>query len=136
MEHTPVLIIGGSLVGLSASLFLAWRGIPHILVEKHFGSALHPRAMGFTETTIEHYRTVGIADSIPQAPKGACLRRVKVKNLSSEWISESDWTPGQAVDRSDDLSPCRGLQSRKINLSRFYAALHKRWELSISLVLN
>lgn len=108
MEHTPVLIIGGSLVGLSASLFLAWRGIPHILVEKHFGSALHPRAMGFTETTIEHYRTVGIADSIPQAPKGARLRRVKVKNLSSEWVSESDWTPGQAADRSDDLSPCRG----------------------------
>lgn len=108
MQHTPVLIIGGSLVGLSASLFLAWRGVPHILVEKHLGSSPHPRAMGFTETTIEHYRTVGIADRIPQSPPGKRLRRVKVASLSSDWISETDWTPGQAADRSHDLSPCTG----------------------------
>jgi 2-polyprenyl-6-methoxyphenol hydroxylase-like FAD-dependent oxidoreductase len=108
MQHTPVLIIGGSLVGLSASLFLAWRGVPHILVEKHTGSSPHPRAMGFTETTMEHYRAVGIADRIPQAPRGTRLRRVKVASLSSDWISESDWTPGQSVDRSHDLSPCTG----------------------------
>ena len=108
MQHTPVLIIGGSLVGLSASLFLAWRGVPHILIEKHLGSSPHPRAMGFTETTIEHYRAVGIADRIPQAPRGTRLRRVKVTSLSSDWISETDWTPGQAADRSHDLSPCTG----------------------------
>jgi len=108
MQHTPVLIVGGSLVGLSASLFLAWRGVPHILVEKHAGSSPHPRAMGFTETTIEHYRTVGIADRIPQAPPGARLRRVRVASLSSDWIAETDWTPGQAADRSHDLSPCTG----------------------------
>lgn len=108
MQHTPVLIIGGSLVGLSASLFLAWRGVPHILLEKHLGSSPHPRAIGFTETTIEHYRAVGIADRIPQAPRGTRLRRVKVTSLSSDWISETDWTPGQAADRSHDLSPCTG----------------------------
>lgn len=108
MQHTPVLIIGGSLVGLSASLFLAWRGVPHILIEKHLGSSPHPRAIGFTETTIEHYRAVGIADRIPQAPPGTRLRRVKVASLSSDWISETDWTPGQAADRSHDLSPCTG----------------------------
>lgn len=108
MQHTPVLIIGGSLVGLSASLFLAWRGVPHILVEKHAGSSPHPRAMGFTETTMEHYRAVGIAERIPQAPAGARLRRVKVASLSSDWISESDWTPGQAAQRAPDLSPCTG----------------------------
>lgn len=108
MQHTPVIIVGGSLVGLSASLFLAWRGVPHILVEKHSGSSLHPRAMGFTETTIEHYRAVGIADRIPQAPRGTRLRRVNVASLSSDWISETDWTPGQAADRSHELSPCTG----------------------------
>jgi putative polyketide hydroxylase len=108
MQHTPVLIIGGSLVGLSASLFLAWRGVPHILIEKHSGSSPHPRAIGFTETTIEHYRAVGIADRIPQTPQGTRLRRVKVTSLSSDWISETDWTPGQAADRSHDLSPCTG----------------------------
>lgn len=108
MQHTPVLIVGASLVGLSASLFLAWRKVPHIVIDQHGGSSPHPRAMGFTETTIEHYRAAGIADRIPQAPAGARLRRVKVESLSSDWISESDWTPGQAADRSPDLSPCTG----------------------------
>jgi 2-polyprenyl-6-methoxyphenol hydroxylase-like FAD-dependent oxidoreductase len=108
MQHTPVLIIGGSLVGLSASLFLAWRGVPHILVDKHSGSSPHPRAMGFTETTMEHYRAVGIADRIRPAPRGARLRRVKVASLSTDWIAETDWTPGQAADRSPALSPCTG----------------------------
>jgi 2-polyprenyl-6-methoxyphenol hydroxylase-like FAD-dependent oxidoreductase len=64
--------------------------------------------MGFTETTMEHYRAVGIADRIPQAPRGTRLRRVQLASLSSDWISESDWTPGQAADRSHDLSPCTG----------------------------
>jgi 2-polyprenyl-6-methoxyphenol hydroxylase-like FAD-dependent oxidoreductase len=108
MQHTPVLIVGASLVGLSASLFLAWRGIPHIVIDQHGGSSPHPRAMGFTETTIERYRTVGIANRIPQAAPGVRLRRVKVESLASDWISESDWTPGQAADRSPDLSPCTG----------------------------
>lgn len=108
MEHTPVLIIGGSLVGLSASLFLAWRGVPHILVDKHAGSSPHPRAMGFTETTMEHYRAVGIESRIPQAPRGARLRRVRVASLCSDWIAQTDWTPGQAADRAHDLSPCSG----------------------------
>ena len=108
MQRTPVLIVGGSLVGLSASLFLSWRSVPHLLVEKHRGSSAHPRAMGFTETTLEHYRAVGIADRIPQAPPDVRLRRVKVESLAADWISESDWTPGQAAERSTRLSSCTG----------------------------
>jgi len=108
MQHTPVLIVGGSLVGLSASLFLSWRNVPHILVEKHPGSSPHPRAMGFTETTMEHYRTVGIADRIPQAPAGARLRRVTTASLVADWTEETQWTPGETMDRNPDLSPCTG----------------------------
>lgn len=108
MQRTPVLIIGGSLVGLSASLFLSWRGVPHILVDKHRGSSPHPRALGFTETTIEHYRSAGIADRIPQTPAGTRLRRVRTESLTADWIAETDWTPGQATDRSSSLSPCSG----------------------------
>ncbi|WP_250495398.1 FAD-dependent monooxygenase [Caballeronia sp. GAWG1-1] len=108
MQHTSVLIVGGSLVGLSASVFLSWRNVPHILVERHRGSSPHPRAMGFTETTVEHYRTVGISVRIPQSAPEARLRRVRTTNLAADWISESDWTPGQTADRSSVLSPCLG----------------------------
>ncbi|WP_110187039.1 FAD-dependent monooxygenase [Pokkaliibacter plantistimulans] len=108
MSYTPVLIVGGSLVGLSASLFLAARGVPHVLVEKHPGSSPHPRAMGFTETTMEHYRTVGIGHLIPQVPAETRLRRVTVDSLTGQWQSEQVWTPGAGSLRAADLSPCSG----------------------------
>lgn len=62
MQHIPVLIVGGSLVSLSASLSLSWSGVRNIVVDKHYGSSAHPRATGFYETTPEHYGAVGIAD--------------------------------------------------------------------------
>lgn len=108
MERTSVIIIGGSLVGLSASLFLAWRGVPHILVEKHSGSSPHPRAIGFTETSLEHFRAVGIANRIPQVPAEMRLRRVKVASLTGARLEEIDWTPGAPPQRAVDLSPCTG----------------------------
>nr|WP_219726839.1 FAD-dependent monooxygenase [Janthinobacterium sp. AD80] len=106
--HTPVLIIGGSLVGLSASLFLAWRGVPHILVEKHHGSAAHPRATGFTEHTLEFFRAAGIAERIPQVPPGASVRRARVASLAGQHYEELPWTPGQPEERDGKASPTTG----------------------------
>jgi putative polyketide hydroxylase len=106
--HTPILVVGGSLVGLSTSLFLGWRGVPHILIDKYPGSSPHPRAMGFTETTLEHYRAVGIAEQIPQVPAGTRLRRVTVDSLVGDWQSEQAWTPGEAPLRPLEQSPCTG----------------------------
>lgn len=92
----PVLIVGGGIVGLSAALFLAWRGVPTVLVERHAGSSLHPRAMGFTTRTMELYRAVGLGQQIPQVPPGfGRPRRVKVESLAGAWASEDiAWTPG------------------------------------------
>ncbi|TGD96140.1 FAD-dependent monooxygenase [Methylobacterium nonmethylotrophicum] len=108
MQPTPVLIVGGSLVGLSAALFLAWRGVPVTVVEKHFGSSPHPRAIGFTERTLEHYRAAGIGDAIPQSDPDFTLRRARFDSLSGEPLSETPWTPGQVPERKDHLSPIRG----------------------------
>ena len=108
VQSASIIIVGGSLVGLSASLFLSWRGVQNLVVERHAGSSPHPRAMGFTETTLEHYRTVGIGHLIPQTPVGTRLRRVTVESLSGTWREEIEWTPGEAADRSENLSPCTG----------------------------
>ncbi|ADG11494.1 2,4-dichlorophenol 6-monooxygenase [Caulobacter segnis] len=107
-DTTPVLVIGGSLVGLSTALFLAWRGVPTVLVEKHRASAAHPRAIGFTELTLEHFRTVGIADQIPQVAPDLRLRRVTVESLGGAWGEETPWTPGQAEPDKGAASPCTG----------------------------
>ena len=37
-KYAPVLVVGGGLVGLSAAMFLAWRRVPTVLVERHAGS--------------------------------------------------------------------------------------------------
>ena len=63
-ETTPVLIVGGSLVGLSTSLFLAWHGIPSLLVERHAGVSPHPRAFTFNMRTMEQFRQVGTEEAI------------------------------------------------------------------------
>lgn len=108
MRNTPVLIVGGSLVGLSAALFLAWRGVPVALVEKHTGSSPHPRAFGFTERSVEYFRAAGIGDQVPQWSSAAKLRRAVFESLSGEPLSESPWTPGQAPEVKTHLSPVTG----------------------------
>ncbi|WKE66380.1 FAD-dependent monooxygenase [Gallaecimonas kandeliae] len=107
MKEVPVIILGGSLVGLCASVFLSWRGVANVVIEKHGASLAHPRAMGFTERTLEYFRMVGLADEVPQIPADARLRRVKAESLFGSWHQESLWTPGQAVV-TESLSPCTG----------------------------
>jgi len=60
MIETDVLIVGGSLVGLSAATFLAWHGVPALSVERHDGTAIHPRAGHFHLRTLEVLRSVGL----------------------------------------------------------------------------
>ncbi|WP_213581100.1 FAD-dependent monooxygenase [Paenibacillus sp. J2TS4] len=63
-ETVPVLVVGGSLVGLSFSLFLARQGIKPLVVERHPGTAIHPRVSSLTARTMEIYRMAGIEEDI------------------------------------------------------------------------
>lgn len=110
---TPVLIIGGSLVGLSAAMFLALRGVPSIVVERHRGSALHPRAIGYTARTMELFRSAGIDGQIPQAPANFRLRRAQVESLAGNWHGDTQWTPEKPGPPKPQVptveySPCTG----------------------------
>ncbi len=66
-QQVPVLIVGGGIVGLSASLFLAQQGVHSLLVERHAGTSIHPRARGVNERTMEIYRGIGLEDAIREA---------------------------------------------------------------------
>src|SRR5437588_9661643 len=63
-ETTPVLIVGGGLVGLSTSLFLTQHGIPSLLVERHASTAIHPRARGINFRTMELFRELGLEEPL------------------------------------------------------------------------
>src|SRR5919197_4327847 len=66
-ESSPVLIMGGGVTGLSTALFLAWQGVPSLLVERHPDLLIHPRARGFTPRTVELYRQVDLEPAIRAA---------------------------------------------------------------------
>ncbi len=108
-SSTSVLVIGGGLAGLSAAMFLAWRKVPTVLVERHAGSSLHPRAIGFTARTMELYRAVGLGEQIPQVPPGfGRPRRLKVESLAGKWTTEeSAWTPDKPGAKPDGDPPAK-----------------------------
>ncbi|MGW8369375.1 MAG: FAD-dependent monooxygenase, partial [Gammaproteobacteria bacterium] len=59
-EHVPVLVVGGSLVGLTTAMLLAHHGVRVLAVERHAGTAIHPRAGHFQIRTIEILREMGL----------------------------------------------------------------------------
>jgi putative polyketide hydroxylase len=51
-------------------VFLAWHGVPCLVVERHPGLLIHPRLRGITPRTprtVEVYRQVGLEPAIRQA---------------------------------------------------------------------
>lgn len=60
IEEIPVLVIGGSLVGLTSAMFLARHGVDVLAVERHPGTAIHPRAGHLHLRTLELMRSVDL----------------------------------------------------------------------------
>ena len=67
MIEIPVLIVGGGPVGLTASVLLSQQGIRSVLVERHPGTAILPKARGINARTMEIYRQLGIETAIREA---------------------------------------------------------------------
>ena len=63
-DRTEVLIVGGGVTGLTASLLLSRLGVDHVLVERHEGTALVPKGHIINQRAMEIFRDVGVADDI------------------------------------------------------------------------
>jgi 2-polyprenyl-6-methoxyphenol hydroxylase-like FAD-dependent oxidoreductase len=63
-EDPDVLIVGGSLVGLSTALFLRLHGVSCLAVERHTSTAIHPRAGHFQLRTVEILRSAGLEQAV------------------------------------------------------------------------
>ncbi len=115
-EEVPVLIIGGSLVGLSTSLFLAQHGVDHLVVERHPGTAIHPRAAGFLQRTIETYRSAGIQDEVIAASEKEFLQNGAIMSVRSLGGEELEWYFRSINDGVEHLSPSPRLFITQIGL--------------------
>ena len=60
--QTPVLVVGAGPAGLVTSLTLAHHGVESLLVEKHPGTSIYPRATAVSTRTMEIFRGLGVED--------------------------------------------------------------------------
>jgi putative polyketide hydroxylase len=63
----PVLIVGGGPVGLTTSILLSRLGVASRLVERHPGTAFHPKARNINMRTMEVFRQCGVEDAVRAA---------------------------------------------------------------------
>jgi 2-polyprenyl-6-methoxyphenol hydroxylase-like FAD-dependent oxidoreductase len=82
-EEVDVLIIGGSLVGLSTAMFLGVHGIRALAVERHASTAIHPRAGHFQLRTAEILRSAGLEKRVRQRSEEQYLPNGGINNVES-----------------------------------------------------
>ncbi|NBM16267.1 FAD-dependent monooxygenase [Streptomyces sp. GC420] len=109
-HRTPVLIVGGSLVGLSASLFLGRLGVPHMLVERHSGTSIHPRGRGNNVRTMELFRVAGAEQGIRKAAETLAgnhgiLQTPTLVGDAGEWLFK-EIDPGGGLARFSPSGWC------------------------------
>jgi len=104
MEEIPVLIVGGGPVGLTASLLLSKHGVRSLLVERHSGTAILPKARGINARTMEMYRQCGIEAAIRAGlPQGRLGLIVWTESLSGREIERR--VPGRATPKNMAVTP-------------------------------
>jgi 2-polyprenyl-6-methoxyphenol hydroxylase-like FAD-dependent oxidoreductase len=109
-EHeTPVLVAGGSLVGMFMAALLARHGVRPLVVERHPGSAIHPRAAMIYQRTMEIIRALGIEEPVRTEsyrrfePDGAIM---SVESIAG---NELNWDIPTLNEFVKDLSPTERL---------------------------
>jgi putative polyketide hydroxylase len=105
MIEAPVLIVGGGPVGLTASILLSQHGIRSLLVERHPGTAIVPKARGINARTMEMYRQCGVEAAIREAglPPQATGLTVWTESLAGVEIERR--VPGRATPKSLAVTP-------------------------------
>jgi 2-polyprenyl-6-methoxyphenol hydroxylase-like FAD-dependent oxidoreductase len=107
--EAPVLIAGGSLAGLTTAAFLAQHGVRAVVVERHRGTAIHPRAAFLYQRSMEILRGIGIEEAVRRKsfeqfePDGAIM---SVESLAGR---ELNWDVAHFNEAVRDLSPTERL---------------------------
>src|SRR6201992_3508289 len=107
MLDIPVLISGGGPVGLTASLLLSQHGVRSLLVERHPGTALTPKARGINARTMEMFRQCGIDTAVREAglADGATGMIVCTESLIGKEIERR--VPGRATAKNMAATPVK-----------------------------
>jgi putative polyketide hydroxylase len=94
-------------VGLTASILLSQAGIRSLLVERHPGTSVHPKARAINARTMELYRHCGVEDAVRAAgiPHHHTGMIIWAHTLAGEEIERR--IPWRATAQSGAVSPVR-----------------------------
>ena len=101
----PVLIVGGSLVGMSTAMLLAHHGVRALTVEHHRGTAIHPRAALISQRTMEVLRTVGLEQIVREQSETQFLQDGAIMAVETLAGKELAWFIPNMNEGIRDLSP-------------------------------
>ena len=104
-HEVPVLIIGGSLVGLSTALLLGHHGIRALVVEHHHGTSIYPRAAQMNQRTMEILRTIGIEQLALQKSEEQFVQDGAVMAVETLAGKELAWYVPNLNEGVRDVSP-------------------------------
>lgn len=115
-ETTDVLIVGGSLVGLTTSLLLSRYGVRNVVVERHRGTAIHPRAASFHQRTMEVFRHAGVQETVETAAAGEFVQNGAIVAVESLCGKELQYFYRSWNEGVEDLSATSRLFITQVGL--------------------
>ncbi len=104
-HEVPVLIVGGSLVGMTSALLLAHHGVRALTVEHHRGTAIHPRAALISQRTMEILRTAGLEPVIRERSETQFSQDGAIMAVETLAGKELAWFIPNVNEGIRDLSP-------------------------------
>jgi len=104
-SEVPVLIAGGSLVGLSTALLLGHHGVRALAVEHHRGTAIHPRAAQISQRTMEIFRTVGLEQIVRGTSEAQFVQDGAIMAVETLAGKELAWFIANLNEGVRDVSP-------------------------------
>ncbi|WP_213575658.1 FAD-dependent monooxygenase [Rhodococcus sp. USK13] len=123
--RVPVLIVGGGGAGLTSSIFLSSHGIDHLLVERHEGTSVLPKAHYLNQRFMEIMRQHNVADAVyaggaPLAQMGKVAWYTSLSGdgpLDAKTFAKMDaFGGGETTERYLKDSPCRSTNFPQLRL--------------------
>ena len=63
-QNVPVLVVGAGPAGLTTAIGLARQGVSSLIVERHPGTSIFPKASGISTRTMEIFRSWGLEEAL------------------------------------------------------------------------
>jgi putative polyketide hydroxylase len=121
-EDAPVLIAGGSLVGMTTAMLLGGHGVRSLVVERHPGAAIHPRAAFIMQRSMEIFRSAGIEDQVRESSYAQFESDGAIMSVETLAGKELAWHIRNLNEGVRDLSPSERLFVTQIGLEPLLCA--------------